>query len=376
LETAMGGIDHTRGGETTTRQILRRGRAMRDGAERLLSLLRRRQLRATWFVNGFNFLWGNTAHERFMGDPVFAWATVDRGFAAGWTTRPWFANDPHGSVTTHPEWYFGDVTARLVQSAQAIECHTFGHLDVALASQDELRADLVAWNGVAARSGLGPARALACPWGCSGPVADATWRVISDAGIVVVTRAARSAWFGETSLASLGPQPHPVFGRLLFLPDLHVTAQSEGRAHRWIARAARSGGAVDLWVHPSEVAGGNRDVWVRLIAAIADRDDLWVAPLTEIAERWLALRNVRISSEADGDSSAMIVENHGDVGLTDLAIEFPARVLRAHAARQARWRVRGSRLVIDAPAHSRATWRVILAHQSDSRPDRSATPGE
>ncbi len=300
----MGGIVHTRGGETTAEQVRRRGRAMRVGTELLAGLLQRAQLRATWFANGYNFLWGNAAHERFMDDPTFKWATADRGFAGRWSSDRWFADDPYASIATDPEWYFGDLTARLRRFRQALECHTFSHLDLALATEAEVRADLAAWNEVAARCGLGPARALSCPWGGSGPVPDATWRAISDAGIVAVTRVARNTAFGDVCLARLEPQAHPALARLLVFPDLYVTAQSEEQAYRWIARAVRSGGAIDLWVHPSDLAGANREVWLRLIEAIKRRDDLWVAPLAEVAQRWLASRE---ACESDATREAPAV---------------------------------------------------------------------
>jgi peptidoglycan/xylan/chitin deacetylase (PgdA/CDA1 family) len=359
-ETAMGGIVHTRSGEAAGDQVGFLASGMRTGVGRLLKILEPGHLRATWFATGYNFLRGNTRGERFMGDPVFSWATTAYGFAPRWATTRWFADDPLGTVTTRPEWYFGDLIERLVAGGQAIESHTFSHLDLGLAASDEVRADLAAWNDVASRCGLAPARALSCPWGNSGGAPETTWRVLSEGQITAVTRGARTSGFCGNSLDLLVPQPHPVFKSVVLFPDLFVTAQTEAKAYGWIKRATQSGGAIDLWIHPSDLVEDNEAVWRRLAASLAGRTDVWVAPLSEIAERWLATRGVRATITSGGDCQRLVVEKAGSGAISDLALEFPTVVTRVELGGIV-GRIEGHRLVLDLPARATIAGRVCLA---------------
>lgn len=225
-----------------------------------------------------------------------------------------------------------------------------------------MREDLAAWNAVAARCGVAPARALACPWGNSGGASEATWRVLNEAGVTAVTRAARTSGFCSNSLDRLVPQPHPVFPQVVLFPDLFVTAESEAKTYAWVARAAQSGGAVDLWVHPSDLVPANEAVWRRLVGHLGGRGDLWVAPVAEIGERWRLTRTVRTSIVAEaGGGRSLVVENPSGAQVDGLALEFPTAVLRAELHGRSP-RLEGRRLVLDLPPRTTVKGRVWLAH--------------
>ncbi len=103
-----------------------------------------------------------------MGNPTFAWATQQNHWLNDtWATTPWFANDPPGTVQSDPDWYFGDLVPLLQRERQDIQSHTFSHMDGGLADPATWRADLAAWQEVAAERGVAEARSLAFPWSSS-----------------------------------------------------------------------------------------------------------------------------------------------------------------------------------------------------------------
>ncbi|MCX7860598.1 MAG: polysaccharide deacetylase family protein, partial [Chloroflexus sp.] len=157
-ETAMGGLVHSRSVDDphANEDPILRGMRMRTGVETSMAIFARYNVRATYYATGYNFLMGNREQRRFMGDPVFSWASAANGWRSDrWVNRPWFSDDPYGTVATDPAWYFGDQIEPLLAAGHEIQSHTFSHLYGGYADVATWRADLEAWNAVAAERGVG-----------------------------------------------------------------------------------------------------------------------------------------------------------------------------------------------------------------------------
>lgn len=339
-ETAMGGLVHSRsvGDPYSDQDPPLRGMRMRQGVTTTLELFEPRGIRATYYATGYNFLDGNPQRRRFMGDPVFAWATPEHGWRADWRTRPWFADDPYGSVASAPAWYFGDLTERLRRAGQDIQSHTFSHLDGGLASAAQWQADIEAWRDAAAARGLPPARSLAFPWSSSAGMSDSDWLLLEQAGVRSVTRTNRSqAQYQLVSYQRPHCSPVPGHERILACPDYYLTTASEITATALIDRAIAQGGMIDLWAHTEEVTTAEQiAAWGRVVAhAAAQRDAgaLWIAPLAEIAGWQQSLDAVRVVPDqrpaADGRPLSVRIVNGNQHALNGLTLKLPFQAARA-----------------------------------------------
>ncbi len=335
-ETAMGGLVHSRSDDSydpTT--AVQRGLAMRQGTENLLALLERYDVRATWYASGYSLLDGNPTGEAFSGDPTYSWASAANGWRNDrWTTTPWFADDPHGTVQSDPAWYFGDLVPRLLASNQDVQSHTFGHLDAGYASPEELGADLRQWNSSAARAGLTPARTLAFPWGASLGMADAGYSVLEELGYTAVTRTyhephGRSQYWILPPDDLLHMRTVPGHPALWAFPDYYFQGRPEdiAWAKEVIDRLLLEGGETSLWAHTEEIVSTEQQAaWDEILAYAASRRDqgLWIAPLTEIVGYRNALAQVEVRAEAKGQQLSITVVNHNDHPVSGLTLTLPA----------------------------------------------------
>jgi hypothetical protein len=340
-ETAMGGLIHSRSVDdpNSAQDPLVRAMRMRAGVTTTLDIFRTYSIRATYYATGYNFLTGNTERQQFMGNPTFAWAdrtTSGKWPNDAWAHRPWFADDPYGTVASDPGWYFGDLIAPLRRAGQDIQSHTFSHLDGGLARTAEWQADLAAWREVAAQQGVPPARSLAFPWSSSAGMSDADWQALEAAGITSVTRTKPGQpQYQLASPAEAQCRPVPGHERILACPDFYLTTRSAPQARLLLDRIAGEGGMIDLWAHTEEVTSPEqiaawRDV-VAHAAALRDAGKLWIAPLAEIADRQQAVAKVRVQQEAvrnQGNESLLsfTISNPSRYNLNELALRLPFRV--------------------------------------------------
>jgi hypothetical protein len=345
-ETAMGGLIHSRSVDdpNSDEDYLLRGMRMREGVTTTLELFRPYSIRATYYANGYNFLNGNTERRQFMGNPTFTWADTDAQWKRAWDSTPWFANDPYGSVQTHPEWYFGDLIPLLQRERQDIQSHTFSHLHGGLASTDEWRADLAAWREVAAEQDVPQARSLAFPWSSSAGMSDANWQTLAEAGITSVTR---TNWtqdqydlFARDERGFTAyPQckPVPAHESILACPDFYLTQDRAQLAIEQIDRAIETSGMIDLWAHTEEVVSPQQiAAWgevVRYAAEQRDAGKLWIAPLAEIAE-WqaavaaLSVDELASSANEPGTPLRFTVTNNSQKNLSGVTFTLPFEISR------------------------------------------------
>ncbi|MGB9722615.1 MAG: polysaccharide deacetylase family protein [Chloroflexia bacterium] len=337
-ETAMGGLIHSRsddGYDPATAEM--RGLAMRQGAENLLLLLERYDLRATWYASGYSLLSGNIERRSFSGNPTYTWASQAHGWRDDrWTATPWFADDPYGTAESRPAWYFGDLLPRLLALGQEVESHTFGHLYIPYAAPDEVRTDLEQWNAVAREAGLPPARTLAFPWGASLGTGDAVYTVLEEAGYIAVTRTYHEPR-GRSQYWILPPddlfhiRTVPGHPGLWAFPDHYFPGRAEDlpRALAVVDRVLLERGVTSLWAHTEEVATPEQVAsWEALLAYAAGKrsSGLWIAPLTEIVRYRNDLGQIEVRSDANGPRLQVWVANRNDHTVAGLTLTLPKPV--------------------------------------------------
>ena len=327
FETAMGGLIHTRGGLTDHDVADAEARAMnmRTGANFLRQLFAAYDTRATFYVNGYNFLTGNTQRRQFVGNPTYTrYTAATAGFASDyWVTHPWYGDDPYGTEQTNPAWYFGSITKQLAEDGHDIEAHTFGHIFLhAGITAQQLDDDLTAWDAVAKENGFAPAHSFAFPWGSSNSLTAEYYTVLAKHGITNVTR------YYDQKPGTYDLQSVPVYPQILVMPNQELIdrAGDEASAQRGIEMTLATGGVFSLWTHPMDIASpAAQAIWGRVVAYAADRRSLglWVAPVTTITNFVDARATLRVSSMHVGATTVLTVRDDGQAGVNDATLTLP-----------------------------------------------------
>ncbi len=327
FETAMGGLIHTRGGLTDhdVADAEARGMLMRNGANFLRQLFAAYDTRATFYVNGYNFLTGNTTRQQFVGNPTYTrYTATTAGFASDyWVTHPWYSDDPYGTEQTNPAWYFGSMTKQLAEDGHDIESHTFGHIFLhAGITAQQLDDDLTAWDTVAKENGFAPAHSFAFPWRASNSVTAEYYAVLVKHGITNVTR------YYDLKLGTYDLQSVPVYPQIRVVPDQELIdrAGDEASAQRGIDMALATGGIFSLWAHPENITSpAAQAIWGRVVAYAADRRSLglWVAPVTTITNFVDARATLRVSSVRIGATTVLTLRDDGQAGVNDATLTLP-----------------------------------------------------
>ena len=350
-ETAMGGLIHTRSNladdPNYSQDWRERAMRMREGVTTTLDLFRPDGIRATYYATGYNFLQGNAERRQFLGNPTYEWAKPQNGWPNDWSQRPWFGDDPFGTVESDPIWYFGDLVPRLLAEKQDIQTHTFAHFAATYVTPVDWNADFAAFREVVAASGVAAPRSLAFPWSSSTGMSDADWQALADNGIQSVTRTywaqAKSTLFPRDSNAADGlvttPRCRPVPGHetILACSDFYLTTRSAPNAPAMIDRAIAQGGMIDLWAHTEEVTSPEQIVAWRAVVdyAVQKREagELWIAPLSEVADWQQALALVSIQgsegNQAEDSSLTWTVTNGSGINLQGLTVNMPVKIQRA-----------------------------------------------
>lgn len=328
-ETTMGGLVHSRSvDDPNAGQDPRiRGMRMRVGLTNTLVLFAPHQYVATYYVNGYNFLWGNTERRLFMENPTFAWASQANGWRGDtWIQQPWFGVDPYGDYQTHPEWYFGDLMLPVVRAGHDVQSHTFSHFYGGLATPAQWQSDLNAWNTIAAERDIPAATSLAFPWSSSAGMRFDTWQTLADAGITSLTR---TAWnpklpqYHIVSAADARCRPLPARDAIMVCPDFYLTVHSQDQALALLERIRQSDGMIDFWAHTEEVYTTEQIIaWRRVVEATAVTGDVWVTSLREIAARQQLVDGVHTRFVKNGERGIFRLHNSGHQGLTQLQLQL------------------------------------------------------
>ncbi len=328
-ETTMGGLVHSRSIDDPNagQDPLIRGMRMREGLTNTLALFAPHHYPATYYVNGYNFLWGNSERRLFMGNPTFAWASQHNGWRGdAWVQQPWFSVDPYGDYKSHPAWYFGDLIVPVVRAGHDVQSHTFSHFYGGLASPEEWQRDVLAWNTIAAERNVLPATSLAFPWSSSAGMRYDTWQTLVDAGITSLTR---TSWnpklpqYHIVSAAEARCRALPGHESIMVCPDFYLTVKSQDAAMDILARIRQTDGMIDYWAHTEEVYTPDQiAAWRRVVDATAAAGDVWVAALKDIALRQQVVDAIDVRFVNDGERGIFRLHNSSKHGITQLQLRL------------------------------------------------------
>jgi hypothetical protein len=337
-ETAMGGLIHSRSDDpNSTENPEARGLRMREGITTTLRLFQPLGIHATYYANGYNFLLGNTGQRQFMDNPTYSWASKANGWPTDtWTTTPWFAKDPYGTIQSDPSWYFGDLIVPLQHDQQDIQSHTFSHFSGGDATAADWQSDIQTWRAVAAERDVPPARSLAFPWSRSNGMSYADWDALEAAGITSVTRTnwnPKQPQYHIVSATNPHCRPIPGHERILACPDFYLHSQeTAAQAIRLIDHTIAVSGTIDLWAHTEEVTSPEQlAAWGQVVNYAAQQRDagaLWIAPLAEIAD-WQAavaeckIENVELKTQSSASILSFKLTNGSNRDLNGLTLTLP-----------------------------------------------------
>ncbi len=313
-ESAMGGPIHSRG--MTQHDVpfaVAQGMAMRTGTDNLIKIFADTNIHATFYATGYNLLDGSSGTNPL--DQLYKWASPKNGWASDyWLTHTWYSDDPHGTDTANPAWYFGDQADRLRAAGHEIATHTFGHLYVRGATPDQLDADLSRWQAAAAAKGITDATTFAFPWRSSNSVDQPFYDVMRKHGIVAVTRLYEKDLHFPFSF-SVAPKS----GGMLVVPDFllgsasaeetanTIAGEGQGLTVKGLNQAKQvvdadiaQRGVTSFWNHPLAVADPtSQQLWAGAAAYAAQQRDagrLWVAPVGEVVARHNAVKQIRTTT--------------------------------------------------------------------------------
>jgi len=298
-ESAMGGALRSFGMKEHDPSIAAiHGLKMRQGADWLNKLFSDSKIEATFYGTGYNLLDGNTQRNTFSGDPIYKWAgPKNRWETDYWLTHKWYSDDPFGTYQTHPAWYFGDQTRRLLEAGHEIAPHTFGHIYVRGSNPQELATDMDEWLAAARPLGITNTTTFAFPWRSSNSLTADFYDVLYNRGIRAVTR------IYERDMKDLYTLGAPsVYQDISVMPDFLLGSPSVNAGEeagkeiglqeglQVITDTMARRGTTSFWTHPEQLADGPefdavRAAWEGVVTEAArqrDNGKLWIATVADI----------------------------------------------------------------------------------------------
>jgi peptidoglycan/xylan/chitin deacetylase (PgdA/CDA1 family) len=298
-ESAMGGAIHSKGMKAhDPSAAATHGLEMRQGADWLNKLFSDSKIKATFYGTGYNLLDGNIQRQTFSADPVYKWAgPKNRWETDYWLTHRWYSDDPFGTYQTHPAWYFGDQTRRLLGAGHEIAPHTFGHLYVRGSNPQELATDMDEWLVAARPLGVTNTTTFAFPWRSSNSLTADFYDVLYKRGIRAVTR------IYERDMKDLYTLGAPsVYPDIAVMPDFLLGSPSIAAGEeagkeiglqeglQVITDTVARRGTTSFWTHPEQLADSPefdavRAAWKGVVTEGArerDNGKLWIATVADI----------------------------------------------------------------------------------------------
>ena len=347
-ESAMGGAIHSKGmREHDPSAATAHGLEMRQGADWLNKLFMDNNIRATFYGTGYNLLDGNTQRRTFSGDPVYKWAgPKNRWETDWWLTHKWYSDDPYGTYQTHPAWYLGDQTRRLLDAGHEIAPHTFGHLYVRGSNPQELAADMDEWLAAAQPLGITNTTTFAFPWRSSNSLTADFYDVLYQRGIRAVTRIYERDMKDLYTLGAPSVSPNISIMPDFLLGSPSISAGEEAGKEiglqeglQVITETLARRGTTSFWTHPEQLADGPefdvvRTAWRGVVAeAVRQRDNgkLWIAPVADITAYQRDLMSVTTSLDNGFlGMGGWKVQVHNDSGkeLHGVTLTLPGAVKR------------------------------------------------
>jgi peptidoglycan/xylan/chitin deacetylase (PgdA/CDA1 family) len=362
-ETAMGGAIHSKGNEVHDPEAAAaHGLAMREGADWLADLFRQHDLGATFYATGYNLLDSNTERLKFNGDPTYQWASPDNGWATDyWLTHPWFSDDPFSTFETHPAWYFGDQTRRLLADGHEIAPHTFAHIYVRGANPAEIATDLDTWIEVGTEAGVPAPSTFAFPWRSSNSLTKEFYDALHERGIRAVTRIypldMKDLYVLSNAVVYTDVRQPQVYPAVAIMPDFLLGAPAESAGEEVggapvgldeglavLREAISRRGTTSFWTHPEQLAddpalAAERAAWEGVVRAAAEERDkgrLRVDTVEAITAYQRDIQSVTASFVAGSNGpDYLYVENNSGKALDGVTLTLTQEVtsLRSNDAR-------------------------------------------
>ncbi|MDQ3929923.1 MAG: hypothetical protein M3328_12365, partial [Chloroflexota bacterium] len=350
-ETAMGGAVHSKGmAEHDPRAAAEHGLDMRQGADWLNDLFVRNHISATFYGTGYNLLDGNTGRRTFSGNPTYDWAAPENGWETDyWTSHPWYGDDPYGTYESHPAWYFGDQTRRLLAAGHEIASHTFGHIYVRGSDVPSMTVDTGEWLNAAAAMGVPAPTTFAFPWRSSNSLKADMYDMLYGKGVRAVTRIYALDMADQYTLAAVKAYPNMAVMPDFLLGEGSSTAGEEAEGAtigadqglRVIEETVSRRGTTSFWTHPEVLADGpafasERESWQRVVEAAAserDRGRLWIDTVARITAYHASVMSVTAELEQGimGGGWQLKVTNDSGRELKGVTLTLPGEVRQASA---------------------------------------------
>jgi hypothetical protein len=341
-ESAMGGPVHSQG--MTVHDVAgatEHGLLMRQGADWLKKLFADNKVDATFYSTGYNLLDGNTQHLTFSGNPTYKWASEKNNWNSNyWLTHPWYSDDPFGTYTSDPAWYFGDQTRALLAAGHEIAPHTFGHLYVRGTTTGELGTDMDEWLNYAKAQGVPPPTTFAFPWRSSNSLTADFYNVLYQRGIRAVTRVYAPDLRDQYTLGAA-----PVYSYMAVMPDFLLGSASANAGEEAagapinlpqglavISETLARRGTTSFWNHPEQMGDlpdlqPVRDAWKGVVEAAAKERDagrLWIATVGQITAFQRDVMSVTVALDKDSSGAwRMNVTNNAGHNIKGVTLTLP-----------------------------------------------------
>ncbi len=324
------------------------GFAMRYGAYNALEILQNYKIHATWFATGHALLKENKKKNAFRINQILPYATSEAGFSSLVTwrqNRPTFYFEPYSDYKKNPYWYLGDLSEKLKQLGEDIQCHTFSHPYIALESPENVKIDIEDWQNVALDNGYKKASILSFPFcgdayryypdlklktmvGKDIPaqkfelinLSSQTIAILKNCGIELLTRCGSK--YGESNLTISQYNNSSLY----YMPDLDYSSLDFNSLDNSLSKLIKSNGIMNIWLHPSNVFSEEEkerfESLVQYLSAKAKSGLIWVAPIADIWSHFKRVNSCKLEIESMGDRLRIIVINRGESEINELALNL------------------------------------------------------
>jgi hypothetical protein len=364
------------------------GNSQREGAELIFTALQEFKLHATWFGIGHTLLKGNKSKNEYR---------INQTLPSSPHADPWrekirtFDDEPFSTYKKRSDYYFGDLTEKLRDHGEDIQCHTFSHPVLALEPLENIEMDLEDWQNAASRNGYARARILAFPfladccyfhpdinkraaykipgekWEIE-PISAERLRTINQSGIELITRCGSKQndspfksfrKYNESSLFYVTSRSMDlgIFNREDFEKKVQEIIHNE-----WL---------VDFWCHPHNVAEyplQNFHDFLDVISAYNNTKELWIPTLTEAWDHFNKVRNIELTEEhTDGGDLGVLVMNHNETDVSEVGIDADLEKFVIKRKEGIQTDLNDSKRIVVSSIPAKSTFNFIL-HNSNGRP--------
>jgi len=319
------------------------GLSQREGAELIFAALQDYKLHATWFGAGHTLLKGNKSRKEYRINQTLP--SLQEGNHWREKIRT-FDDEPFSTYKSRGDYYLGDLTEKLRDAGEDIQCHTFSHPVLALEPIENIAMDLEDWQNVAIRNGYAKAQILAFPFladcyyyhpriqkSASYRIPGESWEIVPisadrikmiyQSGIELVTRCGSknpenpfksfrkyngSSLFYATSRAlELG-----IFNKKVFNEEVLEIIRNE-----WL---------IDFWCHPHNVAEYPLNSFLGFLDVISsykNTKELWVPTFKEAWDHFKKIQNIELKVDhLDNKNTKVIVMNHNASDVSEIGIDI------------------------------------------------------